>query len=365
MALGYCEALLLHLRSIAGDNYPGTKVTPPGFTQMLIDNPDRPQTIGEAFTDGHKKSVRIKYKVRSVVSQVSTSRSCDYNIVPAYKETTASVNQFVQLGLRIDDETIRNYCKDASASVQVGTPPTALMAEHLDSILHAMNGLYQKMDEVLLTSMQAQFGVNVRTGNNALATININKQLNVQSLNDGLVQILADYEDNELNGQPLIVGSGLFRNLVRMQPFRQPDLSGISIQKEVNEFKFYYDRKASSIFGVNAIGVFAPGSVHLIEYMKNVGSFAGQKGLSTKATMTDPYYGVRWDIQFKYVDCPTEVTNAYTGSTSTIDEGWILIISKNYDLFVNPADAFDGADTLAGVNGTLHYTISNDCDNCD
>lgn len=364
MALGYCEALLLHLRSIAGDNYPGTKVTPPGFTQMLIDNPDRPQSIGEAFTDGHKRSVRIKYKTRSVISQVSTSRSCDYNIVPAYKETTASVNQFVQLGLRIDDETIRNYCKDASATVQIGQPATSMMAEHLDSILHAMNGLIQKMDDVLLTSMTAQFGVNVRTGNNAATTINISKDLQIQSLTQGLIQILADYEDNELNGTPLVVGSGLFRNFARMQKFKQMDFSGIDTQAQMDEFKFYYDRKAATIMGTNQIGVFAPNTVHLIEYMQNVGGFAGTKGASTFGTLTDPYTGMRWDFQFKYYDCPTTVTNAYSGTTSTIDRGWVLLISKNYDLFVNPADAFDGADVLHGVNGSLRYTISNDCETC-
>lgn len=364
MALGYCEALLVHLKSIAGDNYPGTKVTPPGFTQMLVDNPDRPQTIGEAFTDGHTRSVRIKYKTRSVVSQVSTSRSCDYNIVPAYKETTAAVNQFVQIGIRIDDDTIRNYCKDASAMVSVGTPATSLMAEHLDSILHAMNGLIQKMDDVLLTSMAAQFGVNVRTGDNLAATINISKDLQIQSLTQGLIQILADYEDNELVGTPLVVGSGLFRNFARLQRFKQQDFSGINTPAQMNEFEFYYDRKASSNFGANQIGVFAPNTVHLIEYMKNVGGFAGQKGTSTFGTMTDPYTGLRWDIQFKYVDCPTTVTNAYTGLTSTIDRGWVLLISKNYDLFVNPADAYDGADVLAGVNGALRYTISNTCETC-
>lgn len=364
MALGYCEAVLLHLKSIAGDNYPGTKVTPPGFTKMLLDNPDRPQAIGEAFTDGHKRSVRIKYKTRSVISQVSTSRSCDYNIVPAYKETTASVNQFVQIGLRIDDDTIRNYCKDASSTVAVGQPATQLMAEHLDSIQHAWNGLIAKMDTVLLTSMTAQFGVNMRTGLTTSTTINISKDLQIQSLNQGLIQILADYEDNELNGTPLVVGSGNFRNFARLQRFKQQDFSGINTAAEMNEFVFYNDTKAATIMGTNQIGVFAPNTVHLIEYMQNVGGFAGMKGSSTFGTMTDPYTGTRWDFQFKYYDCPTTVTNAYSGTTSTIDRGWVLLISKNYDLFVNPSDAFDGADVLHGVNGALRYTINNTCETC-
>lgn len=362
MALGYCEALLMHLKSVNPQNYPGTKVTPGGMVQMLQQTPTN--RINETFMNGHKRQGRVKYKVRSVISQVSTSRSCDYNIVPVYKETTADVNQFVQLGIRIDDITIRQYCEDASRTVQAGTPPTTLMAEHLDSILHIFNGLIEKMDTVLLTAMVANFGINVRTGNNATAAINISKDLQIQSLTQGLVQILADYQDNELAGTPNVVGSGLFRNFHMLQQFKQMDFSGINTQAQMNQFNFFYDRKASTIMGTNQIAVVAPGSVQMIEWMQNVGAFAGDKGSSFFGTLTDPYFGIRWDYQFKYVDCPTTYTNAYSGATATIDRGWLLLISKNYDMFVTPSDAYDGADVLHGVNGLLRYTISNACETC-
>jgi len=358
--------LLRHLRSINTQNYPGTKVTPPGALRLLLDNPDRPNVIGEAYTDGHRREMRVKYKVRSVLSQTSTSRSCDYNIIPVYKETTAPINNYVQIALRIDDDTIRQYCEDASNTVALpgSNPPTTLMAEHLDSILHALNGPIQRMDTVLLTSMVANFGVNVATGNNAAQTINISKDLQIQDLNDGILKILADFQDNEMIGTPQVVGSGLFNKWAMLQPFKQMDFSGINSPAQLQMFQWYNDAKSSTIMGADQIGVVAPGTFHLLENLRNVGSFAGTKGGSTFATMTDPYTGLRWDIQFKYYDCPTTVTNAYSGATSTIDMGWVLIISKYYDLFVTPASAFDGADVLAGVNGAFRYTISNACETC-
>jgi hypothetical protein len=79
---------------------------------------------------------------------------------------------------------------------------------------------------------------------------------------------------------------------------------------------------------------------------------------------TDPMIGLRWDMQLKYYDCPTTVTNAYTGSSQSIDRGWVLILSKNYGYFPTPTDAFDGADVLHGNNGTLRYNITNTCDAC-
>ena len=73
---GFCEAILLHLDSIAGQNYPGKKVTIPGFTQMLLDQPNSPTAIQDGFMGGHKRGVRVKYSTRGTVSQVSTTDTC-------------------------------------------------------------------------------------------------------------------------------------------------------------------------------------------------------------------------------------------------------------------------------------------------
>ncbi len=90
MANGYCEALLLHLESIAGQNYPGQKVTMPGFLNMLVTSPDRPSAIQEGYQGGHYRTVNVRYMPRTVAAQVSTSDSCAIDLQPASHRTTPS-----------------------------------------------------------------------------------------------------------------------------------------------------------------------------------------------------------------------------------------------------------------------------------
>jgi hypothetical protein len=366
MALGYCESLLLHLKQISGDNYPGTKITPPGFLQMLTEDPDRPRSIGEAFQNGHRKSVRIKYKTRSVEGQVQTSASCDLSLTNIYAETTADVDKHVRIGIYFPEDEIRKYCEDASRMQSEGAPPTRMMNEHIDGIMHGLNGPLAKMNSTLLTLQASAFGANANNSFLTTArTLNISKDVQVQALDAGMNELFADVEDHELIGTPRVVGTGLFRNFWRSLKFKSADMAGINPAGFQSELKFFNDRKVATAWGTNHIGVFAPNSVHLIDYVQNTGSFAGDKGNGTWFfTITDPITGLKWDAMWKYYDCPTVVTNAYTGLTQTIQRGWVLVLSKDYGYFTTPTGAFDGADVLHGSNGTLRYNVTNSCDTC-
>lgn len=361
---------MLHLKQISGDNYPGTKITPPGFLQMLVDDKDRPMTIGRAFQNGHRpgsgQSVRIKYKVRSVEGQVQTSQSCDLSLTNIYSETTADVDRHVHIGIYFPEDEIRKYCEEASNSTSIGAPATKLMNEHVDGIMHALNGPLAKMNSTLLTLQASSFGANINNGFVATAkALNISKDVQVQALDEGMNDLFADIEDHEVVGTPRIVGSGLFRNFWRSLRFKSTDMAGVNPSLVQNDLKFYNDKKVATAWGANHIGVFAPNSVHLIDYQQNVGEFAGNKGNGTWFfRIPDPVTGLEWDAMWKYYDCPTVVTNAYTGETQTIQRGWVLVLSKDYGYFVTPTGAFDGADVLHGTNGTLRYDVTNACDTC-
>jgi hypothetical protein len=207
MANGYCEALLLHLDSIAGQNYPGQKVTIPGFLNMLVTQPDRPTTLQDGYREGHYRTVNVKYMPRTTVSQVSTSDTCAVDVLPAYKETSVSVNNIAQTGIFITDDQVRQYCEEASRTVAIGLPPTQIMTEHLRSILHAMNGIYQKMENVLTTSMASNFGKHVATGTATAVTVNIEQDGTLNDLGTGLTKLLTDAAANEFCGTPSFVGA--------------------------------------------------------------------------------------------------------------------------------------------------------------
>ena len=378
MANGYCEALLLHLESVAGQNYPGQKVTVPGFLNMLLTSPDRPNVLNDVNRGGHYRTARVAYMPRTTVSQVSTTDTCAVDVIPAFKEVDVTVGNVAQTGVWIPDDTIRQYCEDASRTVAIGQPATQLMNQHLSSILHSMNGIYQKMENVLTTAMASDFGAHKATGTATAVTVNIEQDATINDLGTGLTKLLSDAEANEFCGSPVIVGAlgSIFHQFATQFKFRglaAGDGFNPMAMAEAMGFTFYGSGQTGTTWGAQHIGMFSPGSAHLIERLDNVGAFAGQRGSSYFTTITDPRVqcwtpnglsNVQFDLQVKYIDCPEDlgsnIANGYIAASGVADaRGTLLLIKKRYDLFTIPTDAYDGADVLAGSNGTLRYAITN------
>lgn len=376
MANGYCEALLLHLDSIAGQNYPGQKVTIPGFLNMLVSQPDRPSAIQDGYQGGHYRTVNVKYMPRTTVNQVSTSDTCAIDVLPAYKETSVSVNNIAQTGIFMTDDQVRQYCEEASRTVAIGQPATQVMNEHLKAILHSMNGIYQKMENVLTTSMASAFGKHKATGTATAVTVNIEQDGTLNDLGTGMTKLLMDAEANEFCGTPYFVGAlGGLMHAYSIQKQRMGLAPGLGYNPEAlaADFQFFASGQTATTWGAQHVGMFAPGSVHLVERQDNVGSFAGQRGASFFTTIVDPRTqcwtpnglgNIAFDLQVKYIDCPDDlgsnITNGYIQADSiSAARGYVLLIKKRYGLFTTPTNAYDGADVLAGSNGSLRYAMTN------
>lgn len=374
MALGFCPAVLEHLKRIAGSAYPGDKVTQQGFLLYLLNVPQRPSIIeSEGFRNGHRKTVNVKYKPRGVENHVNDAISCDIDLTPAWKETSTAINNVVQLGIWFDDETIRQYCDDATRMVSAGTPPTMMMAEVLEGILSQMNGIYAKMERVLTTSMSTKFGRN-KVSNQTATTLNIPLTGTSNNLNEGYTKFITDLASNEICNNVNVVGNGLFyaAHVQRMANAISANQSGLNTANlsSLGYDQFWLSNMTASTWGSNYIGVFEAGSAHLLQYNRNVGpAFTGPKGTSFFSSIFDPrvqcwtpggYQNLRFDLQMKYLDCPgNTLNNGYTGSAGSYDRGWAIYISTTYDLFVTPKDAYDGNDVLQDGNGTLEYVITN------
>ncbi len=374
---GFCEAILLHLDTIAGMNYPGKKVTVPGFTQMLLDQPIAYTPIQEGYQGGHSRQVNVKYSTRGTISQVSTTDNCSVDVQPLFKETTPTVDNFVSVGIWIPDSQMRRYCEDASRTVAAGAPPTPLMMQTLEFILGQMNSLYQKQESVLSTAMAAEFGKHLATGTATAVAVNIEQDGNLNDLTAGVLKMLVDAQSNEFCGTPKFVGAlgglmaayDLQRKYRGLYPGVGLDNAGLL---DNSGFKFYASGLTGSTWGAQHVGMFADDSAHYLEYLQNVGDWAGQRGNSTFTTITDPRVqcwgtngvgNVRWDMQVRYADCPEDVSNfissGYKNVNTISGRGYLVRIYKYYDLFVTPTDAYDGADRLAGSNGTLRYSLTN------
>lgn len=132
--------------------------------------------------------------------------------------------------------------------------------------------------------------------------------------------------------------------------------------------RFFFDKDTQSIWGQDTVGLLAPGSVKFIGRNKYLGAYAGQRGNSFFTTLPLPVqeFGCNlddclrdlvFDLQLKYIDCPTEVE--INGVPTTVNRGWQVIVSKSYGLWVQPTNAYASGDELEGTNGTLKYFITN------
>jgi hypothetical protein len=371
--LGFAPNLLMHMKQVAEGAYPAAKITAPGYLKMLLaDKSPGVKIVNEGWDgdDGHFREMKVKYRTRGIEDNTTTSDTCDVDVIPVYSEADVSLRFYRQVGIVLDDATIARYLADASATVRVGKPATALMNETLGAIYEQLNGLFQGVDDDLLGVQAVNFGVNARTGSNASAAININKNADTYDLSDGLGRILADLVENEISGTPVIVGSGLFNNFDVQKFMASAASNGVNLSQF--PYKFFFDKKTATKWGSNQIGVFEPGAVKLLHRNKYKGAFAGEKGTSFFFTMSpqvqdqfgDSLAPFTLDAQLKYYDCPTDITVSSYGGTRRISRGWALVVGAYYDQFNIPSDAYDSSDDLYQANGTLRYTISNDCENC-
>lgn len=367
MAQGFCPALLRHINDIAGENAPGRKMHIAGMLAMtLCCQNSTASPINDQFEQGHRTNLTIKYRRRPTVADTQTEANCDINTQPGYLEWTVPALSYRSISFHIPDDQIRQYCVDASRMQTVGAPATRVMAEVYDLIVEHANVVMAGINLDLVTLQATEFGQNVSDG--SVGTyININRNGDQLILDDGIVQMMQDLAENQICGDPCIVGGGLFSNYTKAQALLCCNTAGIDYSK-TGIPNFFFDKDTQTIWGQNSVGVFAPGSVKFIGYNENVGSFAGERpGGSIFTTLPLPVneFGCAddclrdlvLDMQLKYYDCATTVD--LKGTPTTVQRGWQVILGKYFTLWTQPDDAYASGDPLEGTNGTLKYFISN------
>lgn len=363
---GFAPYVLKTIAEVAKENNPQYKLEPFGFLNLLQSQGSKPEVTLNA-ENGHRRSVRIKQKQRLTKDFTDTSKSCDNtNVIPVF-ETDVDINVTRQIALYRNDEQIAQFMNAASQPVSVGTPAASIMRELYDDILTAANAILQGVNDDLFTLAAAEVGVNRRTGSNAASTINLALSTTTNPLNDGEVQILADFKNNGGIGRPQIVGSGLMYNYALQQAAKTANASnGVDTRVMAAAFDFYHDLFAPTALGTNQVLVYQKNAVQLVEYMEYKGFKAGVKpGGSEFFTMLLPTgdtmgnAAVEFDVQIKYSDCPQTLTDAYYGTSLSLQKGWNIIISKQCGLWTIPAASYRATDVLNGNRGSLRYTITN------
>lgn len=368
---GYCTALLRNIADINAGNTSAEKMRIAGFLAMLFccaNSTVSPVNDGNQ-ADGHRRSLTIKYRRRPSEADVSSEDNCEIDRIPEYQEWTIPNLGYKQISWFLSDDEIRKYCSEASAMRATGGNTPQIMQEHYTNLIENANVLTSAINRDLVTQAATKFGVNVTTGSSTGKVINIARDGDKMILDNGIIEMMRDLQENEFCGTPCIVGGGLYSAWSMAIKAACCNNAGIDLG-QLGVPEFYFDKATQSIWGDNTIGLFAPGSVKFLTFNKFVGNYAGQKGNSYFATIPMPVnaFGCNadaclrdliFDLQMRYIDCPTVINVGQDDTPTTVNRGWQFILSKEYALWTQPDDEYPDDDELAGTNGMLKYFLSN------
>lgn len=375
MANGYATPLLTHISAVAGTN-PAKKLAPLGMLSMVLNSIDgSTQLLNSRDEMGHHNDLKVKFRRRVLESAVlDTAPDCENGATPFYDEFSLPSLLYRTYQLWVPDTLIRQYTKDTSDFVVMDNgvanirKQTNAMKEVYEMFIEGGGAVLKSINRSLVTQMATQFGVNTVTG--SAATRALSFSLGTTGMNDAMVQLIADWRENEFAESVQIVGNGAFANydLIRQIITSQANAQGLSQAALANMIpKVYFDKDTRSVWGANQCGVFEKGSVHLLTRNEYAGSFGRTIANSTFFTMALPVneYSVPvdnldkllFDVQVKEFDCATTLT-INGQSVTTTGPGVLINLSKQFKLFTKPGNLFEAADPLYGANGTLRYTLT-------
>jgi hypothetical protein len=359
--------ILQHLKVLAGANDPSIKITPAGFLKLAVDNTP---SIGIADYEklrlnnglGQLRDISLWTYSRTSPAMVTETRDCATGGEALRKEFVLQAPYYAQRSFTLGENYLERYAEDAVQSVQAGTAPTPLMNELMLAIMAEANAIVGKMDQRLLGT--ATFGKNV-TNNTTTKNVNIQKDGLTYDLTDGISSLIADAQSNELYGTLLLAGSGLM-HLYEMRRRLNAGLDTAGANSGTEGYIWYHDIYAKSAWGDNTIGVFAPGTVGLIDVnrmlgfrQRNYGTYQSFQLPIPIETTSGIATTLMFDIELRFQDCPTEIADRCGYGTYTIPAGWSVTISKTYGLYQQPIDLYDCGDRLTGSNGALKYVVTN------
>jgi hypothetical protein len=323
---------------------------------------------------GNLKQARVTYRQRLAKGQTSTTDDCDNDGIPAYTETTVDLNGYRKYSFIIPTTELEKYCEE-SVMLAAGQQASGMLREHAMRIAEIINGLVGDVGDDLLGLVT--WGKNAKTGSNAAGTINLNKNADTLDMTDGIAKLLTEVRFNEISGLPIIVGAGLFDAFEQLKANSILGLNSAGVNMaNFARYKYYYDLYASPKWtndnsDYDQIGVFANGTIGFVDFNNFVGFKSGRLGTSYFTQLPLPVDNsingappaINFDVQVKFLDCPTEVGDGY-GGTTTVNRAWQIIISKKFGLWQMPSDAYGTTDRLTGVNGALRYNVTNTCESC-
>lgn len=365
MSMTLCPAIHLYQKDVLGAGDPSSKITPAGFLQYLLTTGQNRELSNVVNTgNGTFNNAVVKYTPRTTAANTGTSDDCTVDLAAYDKNyTVPSTSYFRKIAFVLDADTVKGLCAGEATWVNKGG--LSLWEAFWKQLETAANGLIQGINLDLLTKQGLNFGKNKTTGLTTPKTLNFPLSTATLNLSQGLPMLLTDMELNEVCAPIDIVGSGLFQSFDNAQLLACCNAAGIDTTRW--NYTLYKDYQANTVWGANEIGIFERGSVQLITYAKNrlnLGKHGATEYGILPLTIPSPacngdYPGLDFNFTLRWVDCAEQINIGGAEEPTTIKNAYIAEMSLAYDLVHIPADAYDPADPLTGVNGTFNYVVTN------
>jgi hypothetical protein len=350
--LGYCAALLKGIEGINGSNNTSMKPTPVGVLQALTDNRNR---VGASYEiqgpNGNLQRIRVKRLQRSTRDEVVDGNTCDITTTKSYIEQHLDCTLSGSISFETTDQEMKLYCAEMSSVESVGG--TNVFADTMSKIMSAMNGLREYVNEKIIDKLSTNVGVNVTTANNLPTGVQVVDAVNGAKIEKGIQDILFDMTNNQIYGQPFVVGLGNFDRFNTSANWGCCNQFGLNWQAMVQgaPYVYYQDTMLGDLVSDdNRIFVFAPGSTQFISYSAN----AMVRKLSQDQRHGDTRYGYLVDplAPGLWYDLAIQETNCKDGMR---EPSWIVTLSCHFDVAIQPLNAYKPSDRLYGTNGILWY----------
>ena len=354
---GACAQITRQLSDLTKQNTPFGLTRQLGALQLLL-NPDNGSVkLDLNNTQMGKKFVKTKvhYKVRTKscewLEDANVPSICNDGDEPAELSALVNINKHFSSPVRtFSNSNMVNICQDTQAFIN-------------DYVLSDMRAGREKIDEYILSQLDSNLGRITHQDGSADTPPGghkVKRILGTDSTTGTQVPLFANYSDilldyqyNQFNGVPQLLGDGALQKFMMLSKYSCCAADGVAYDSAVAEAgaAFYIDPKASTYFGTNSFVMVAPNTVHLLWFNENQ-NIGIKSDVRSQIVVPDPVYPqLKWDMDFEY----------------TCDKQWHYKISAWADtFFAIQSDAFgtDNSpqnaceDQLAGVNGVFGYTAT-------
>lgn len=354
---GACAKMVRELSDLTKQNTPFLLARKTGALDMLLDPSNGSIKLDLNNTQQGKKFIKTKihYKVRTKSCQwledANVPSVCNEGSEPQELSTDVTISKHFSSPLRsFANADMVNICEDTSSFIN-------------SYLLNDMRAGREKIDEYILSQLDNNVGRSPHQDGSAdtpPGNHKTKKLLGTSSdtstqvpLFANYADVLLDYQYNQFNGVPMLIGDGILQKFFMLSKFSCCNATGVAYDAAIAESgaAFYLDPAASTYFGANSFLSVAPNTVHLLWFNEN-NNINIDSPTRRNIVIPDPVYPqLKWDLDFEYT-----CDKVWTYKISTWADTFFAIQSDAFGTDYSPQQACE--DQLAGVNGIFGWTAT-------